>query len=370
MSRLGVRVLRYIYVALLASFGVGYLSTFLSPAIFWWTGLFAFALPYTSLLLVAVVPIVWLFEKKLPRWMTVATYGLVLVLICVRFIDFRRWDGETSESEGDLVVLSYNVPPVKPTDRYDARPLLAEIVGRYEPHLIGIPEGVVIGPRQGSYLSTSQEKFLPLIDSLGYSMLPTPSLASGRRRAWYNPTLSNFPLKNQQQIRLKHPNGWESPILAVRTEFEWQGREVVHYNVHLASHGAAKPWREIDGRRRFSLKTLAAYLGQMKRGFTRRLWEARELKALIDAETKPVVVGGDFNSTPHNWAYRHLASGMQDAYSVAGKGHGATYHVALALFRIDFVLASSEWEVVSASSPPGDRVISDHRPVVARLRLR
>ena len=79
-----------------------------------------------------------------------------------------------------------------------------------------------------------------------------------------------------------------------------------------------------------------------------------------------MLVAGDFNSTPHQWAYRHIAQGLR-----AGGG-GATFPAWRPLVQIDHVLAGPAWciEATTVLRPRAGRLISDHRPVVAQLRWR
>ncbi len=93
-----------------------------------------------------------------------------------------------------------------------------------------------------------------------------------------------------------------------------------------------------------------------------------QIRAMLAQETLPLIVSGDFNSTPHNWVYYGLADGLVDAFRVAGRGWGATYHADFPVARIDHVLVSRAWKVVQAhvSKAP----YSDHLPLVVRLRWR
>ena len=152
----------------------------------------------------------------------------------------------------------------------------------------------------------------------------------------------------------------------VRTRFRWQGRDAVLYNLHMRSFGSRKPWKDDVALLRPA--TLVSYLQQFRQAYMDRAWEAEQLHAMMREEELPMLVVGDFNSTPHSWVYRRMSDGMQDAFLTAGRGWGATYHTHLPVTRIDFILASPEWEVVSAHVPAV--ALSDHRPVVARLRWR
>jgi endonuclease/exonuclease/phosphatase (EEP) superfamily protein YafD len=141
----------------------------------------------------------------------------------------------------------------------------------------------------------------------------------------------------------------------------------VVFNVHLQSFGERKPWRD-PGASVLDPTFWISYLLQYRLAFEARAWETRQLRALMDRETVPVLLCGDFNSTPHSRVYRHLAAGRQDAFREAGTGWGMSYHRRLPLVRIDYVLASEEWEPVSARTVPAG--LSDHLPVLVRLRWR
>jgi endonuclease/exonuclease/phosphatase family metal-dependent hydrolase len=81
-----------------------------------------------------------------------------------------------------------------------------------------------------------------------------------------------------------------------------------------------------------------------------------------------VLVVGDFNSTPHQWAYWHLAQGLQNAAARRVRGWAATFPAQRPIVQIDHVLASPAWQVTAARIPANGAVgISDHRPVVAYL---
>lgn len=92
----------------------------------------------------------------------------------------------------------------------------------------------------------------------------------------------------------------------------------------------------------------------------------------------PWIVIGDLNATAGDPAVACLiAGGLRDALAHAGERgpQAATHHGwdgSTAGTRIDYVLVTPEWEVLSAAidhARPGGRLPSDHWPVVATLRL-
>jgi predicted extracellular nuclease len=103
-----------------------------------------------------------------------------------------------------------------------------------------------------------------------------------------------------------------------------------------------------------------------------RLAQSRALAGAIGIPVGPLVVAGDLNAPDSSAVLGHLrAVGLVDAFARAGRGWGYTYghtqRPAFSFLRIDHVMASEEFDVVDAFVGGADA--SDHRPVVADLRL-
>ena len=106
---------------------------------------------------------------------------------------------------------------------------------------------------------------------------------------------------------------------------------------------------------------------ELKRLDYRMTWEDafREYLVKLDAE-KPVIVCGDFNDTPLSYTYRLMSRGLQDAFREKGRGFSHTYRGFYNTFRIDYVLVSDDFEVLSYEVPSVE--FSDHHPVFVRLK--
>ncbi len=96
-----------------------------------------------------------------------------------------------------------------------------------------------------------------------------------------------------------------------------------------------------------------------------------ELLAAIDTAT-PRVAAGDFNATSDHQQFRALLdAGWTDVHDKKGCGFDATWPVdgslPLAVMRLDHILVSDHFEVVDLQF--GDPAGSDHKPVVATIRL-
>jgi endonuclease/exonuclease/phosphatase family metal-dependent hydrolase len=102
---------------------------------------------------------------------------------------------------------------------------------------------------------------------------------------------------------------------------------------------------------------------------------AEELADVARGLPGPVVIGGDLNETPEGRAATHLSERFWDAWQVAsgpeGEAAGLTFPAADPSARIDYLFVSEGLRVELASVPDAGPVLvaSDHRPLVAELRL-
>jgi endonuclease/exonuclease/phosphatase (EEP) superfamily protein YafD len=176
-------------------------------------------------------------------------------------------------------------------------------------------------------------------------------------------TFSKYPFHPVDLDGASLGGGWiGGPIVL---EMEWEGQAVTLVNFHM-------------------LPTTGFYSQERtRRDFERRAEQARVLAGL--AGRGPTILGGDANSAPISDAYKILTGKLQDAWREAGWGLGHTFPgsavpgsdrpriggvlVPSWLARIDYILFSQEWEVLSARMAKLDGV-SDHRGVVAVLRLK
>jgi endonuclease/exonuclease/phosphatase family metal-dependent hydrolase len=85
----------------------------------------------------------------------------------------------------------------------------------------------------------------------------------------------------------------------------------------------------------------------------------------------PIVLGGDVNEEPGGETWAVLTARLRDGYAVAPAGPGATFPATQPRRRIDAVFVDPRIEVVAVCvpDPPEVAVASDHRPLLAVLRL-
>jgi endonuclease/exonuclease/phosphatase family metal-dependent hydrolase len=284
---------------------------------------------------------------------------VLLLLVAARFGTVPIGEASGNETEA-LRLMTFNLSPsfARGPDRERT---LATLVRREGPTVLTVQEAwVETGTSPETPLAfASWPLHVLLQDSVGYTFPRTqPSGATISR-----PVLGKIQLDSMSVHPLPPSGDTDSRSRYTRTYFTWQGRPAVLYNVHLHTVGT-RPWELLDPAQ--SLGRWRAILRTYRDGALHRAEQARRIRRRIEQEPHPVLVAGDFNSTPHQWAYQHLAQGLQVA------GGAATFPARGPLVQIDHILAGPAWRVEGATvpRPRADRFVSDHRPVVARLRWR
>lgn len=99
--------------------------------------------------------------------------------------------------------------------------------------------------------------------------------------------------------------------------------------------------------------------------------QIRRLADIAAAERGPLLMIGDFNSTPHNRNYRVMADVLRCSWTDAGRGLSYTFvpeYWPGVFLHLDYVFHSEHWRTLSYEVLP-DQAGSDHRGVVVQLAL-
>lgn len=164
------------------------------------------------------------------------------------------------------------------------------------------------------------------------------------------------------------------PVVASRSHPLRLGRRTLDVRVQTP-HG---PFRVLSTHISTAFSGQAHYhglLGQLReivpnaqRAAQARLDQIAPLDAALDADTRtPLVLCGDFNTTPRGLFYRHLRSRLRDGFADGGNGLGLSFPSRLPLLRIDYIWTRGARARSVHVAPPGN---SDHRMVVADIELK
>lgn len=80
-----------------------------------------------------------------------------------------------------------------------------------------------------------------------------------------------------------------------------------------------------------------------------------------------VIFAGDFNCTQYSKNYKYLKKNKEDSFTKRGFGLGSTYHFFSYPYRIDFILADSDIEILTHQN--FNLKISDHEPILVELEI-
>lgn len=339
----------------------------------WPLQLAAIGLPYAAL--AAAAAALYAALTRRPRW-TLALAALAALVAT------RAWPARgVGPDAGDLVLTTFNVPvPDPPGAMADS---VVALIGRTRPHVLALQDSWVY---PSGRLSDQPPHVRALLRETPYRLTRPARLVA--RTGWQTNSMGTPLLVRTQpssaaadaarvevleQTELALGEG-DDASQALRSVMRWQGRRFVLYNVHLRSYGRPKPWSDSTVSAR-DPATWRPYARRYRRVFAERHVEADLLAERIAAETEPVVIVGDFNSTPDQYSLRRLryataGAPLADAFrEAAGWRWGRTYHARRPLVRIDFVLVDpTAFEVAAARTFAVTS--SDHRPVEVRLRWR
>jgi endonuclease/exonuclease/phosphatase family metal-dependent hydrolase len=102
------------------------------------------------------------------------------------------------------------------------------------------------------------------------------------------------------------------------------------------------------------------------------LGHVRRVASLPGVGTRHVIVAGDINERPTGESWQALATRFRDAYPAAPSGGEFTSSAKHPYKRIDGIFVSDQIEVIRCGVPehlPGLDIASDHRPVLATVRV-
>jgi len=102
----------------------------------------------------------------------------------------------------------------------------------------------------------------------------------------------------------------------------------------------------------------------------RQIWQLFEVLRVAQGLDDPLLIAGDFNSTPNTWVHRQMRQLFSDAHRHRGRGMGASrWFGGWFPVRIDYLYSSTtmSWRGVTRSYDAAG--CSDHHPVMGWLSL-
>ena len=307
----------------------------------WWLFLLNLFTVYLFLPLPLVALLAWQMAQPFLLLLTSITTLLALFLYGGRYLPKRQ----TTTTGPTLTVLTFNL--LAYTNAI-AEPLAALRTSGAD--VIGLQE---LNPVVSAALQTQLQTLYP------YQVLRPAVGSSGMG------VISRYPI---HQLDQQIPGDWLGKPQVLRLQFG--ETPIIFINCHAISVN-------------FSASDIRSF-ANVNHSVAQREVQMQALADFAAAQNTPVIAVGDFNTADQTRAYRLLTRVLHDAWHQGGWGLGHTFPGSLVaassrpvffgipapkwLLRIDYIFHSHHWRTDQAWIGPWDGV-SDHRPVMARLRL-
>jgi len=311
---------------------------------FWWLALLNTFAPYLFLPLLITLPLALI--ARLPRFAALQTIPLLIALLW--FIPS---------------LLPSPAPP--PNGREPLRVVLFNMMGAWndmvtaQPWLVQQDADIIV------LVETESPFFDPRLPEL-YVMYPYEEEIRGNIRVF-----SRFPFSEIEPIWLEEVTGKLPGRLMLRLNIQWDEQPFSLYAVHLSL-----PEREPQQPGDSVYNVGFPFSFMLEYDESRRNQQIERLLQIVQNETQPYLVLGDFNTSSYSMIYAAMAAVMQDSYQEMGDGTGHTYPVGgvppfpawvQPMLRIDYIWHSQQWRTTHFAVGP--ELESDHLPLVAELVL-
>ncbi|MDB6058044.1 MAG: Endonuclease/Exonuclease/phosphatase family protein [Verrucomicrobiales bacterium] len=155
---------------------------------------------------------------------------------------------------------------------------------------------------------------------------------------------------------------------AILTRFPVLKRTNLHYQMLYTNEqrGALQVTLDVHGRHLYFVDTHVDF----RPGDAERLKNVGELAQLVTAHRElPIIICGDFNSTPKSSTHQAMAAILDDAWLLASKDAGYSFPADKPDRRIDYQWVSHATITPVRAWVP-DTEASDHRPVMVEFELK
>ncbi len=344
--------------SLLAAYGASYVN----PEQFWPLAFFGLGLPVIILFNIIFV-VFWLLRRK---WLFLLSLASI-ILGWAQVHKMFALNLGTDRPEGTKVIklMSYNVRGFNRYGESDGLPKKENILKLIKSHA---PDIITF---QEFFTSTHKlHQNLERLQAIGYPYLHFERLFSYKNQAfWGIAVFSKFPILSSG--RLEFPTRNTNNNGCVYADLLIDGQKLRIYNLHLQSinlsreeHAFAEQFREETIN---DVKSLGQITNKLRMAFVKRSRQALAIRDQIRESPFPLILTGDFNDTPHSFAYHQLSKGLKDVFLECGFGLGGTYAGPFPSFRIDFILTSPSIPAVKYHAL--EETFSDHYPLVYEFEV-
>ncbi len=334
-----------------------FITPYVNPARAWIFPVLGLVAPATYMG-VLLLMLYWIIRW---RWVPASVMMFFVVLGLFKLslfwhFDFQKDYGEEKYGRGTLKFITYNICDFhSPVYEKVVTDSVARFIKEQKPDILCLQEFNV-------WRANGSEEFKSLLETYDYATL-------GEVRNEMN-------LPSAAQAIFSRHKILRSGVVLTPLSSVWAdilvGEDTVRvFNNHLHSTNIKKEDNDfltgrsliLDHGREDKIKSI---ISRFRSTSVLRSGQVDSIAMDIDKVHTRKIVCGDFNDTPMSYAYRVMSDGLTDAFAEQGSGYSHTYNKFLELLRIDYVLSSPGFEVLSYEVPYVP--YSDHYPVIVRLK--
>ncbi len=320
----------------------GYLLPFLAPRVFPFLSVLTLGLPLLLLLNILFF-FYWVLQVK--RQLLLSA---IVLLIGIGFVSkwYRFSPENLPESENDFTIMSYNVRLFNKYKWLDNDSVLVQtkkFIASEKPDILCIQEFSDWGDKQFEQYKYKSVHYVNKSKTFGHAVF------------------SNFPIINQGIIKFDNSNNNVIFVDIVKSKDTLRV-----YSMHLQSIQITKDIAQIENE--LNQEKSEVIVKKIAKAFTEQQQQATVFKAHKNECKYPVIICGDLNNSAFSYVYRSVKGNLNDAFELAGKGFGKSYHFKYYPARIDYIFADKRLEVKEFKV--FNKVeLSDHYPIKARLAM-
>lgn len=357
-----IQILLLVNWSLVICLILAYLAPYISPALFWPIAFFGLAFPVIIIANI-IISLAWLFIR--PRF---ALFSVIFIIAGINPLlnQYQLNFIETTDSKGDLTIVSFNVHNFSGISdgmtHHSVQEEIFTFIRDQNPQIICMQDMPVLWTKRVSTLSDYAQR-------LGMKSIYVNSFGGDTIGVFISTALlTNYPRLDSGELTDQN-----NLSFAVFNDLQIGSDTVRVYSVHLASIMLFKEKQMLTANglaqssKRGIPRQFVRILRKLKAAFILRANHIDILERNVKASPYPVIVCGDFNDTPLSYTIYKMRNGLKDSFIEKGRGFGRTYIGSNIPLRIDNVFADPSF--IFSSHEVFNIRLSDHLPVVTTLRL-
>jgi len=358
---------RILYVLLILVYVSVCFISYLPPGEYWIT---AFAgLVYPVLVAVVVICcVIWLFINW--RWGLVGVAALFMSWQQLSVMAAYRTPTafKQERSANTLRILSWNVSSWGESNKYPAPPgdnggLTVELIKKQDADVLCFQE-----------FRNRKDEYSQVLNIEGFKKMGYPyayfikSFVGGEPKETGVVIFSKYPFLDTAKFSYGKRHLAEHLIYA---DIAYNDKTVRIFTTHLQSvrfderqYEAIGKLENRDGEGLIDSKEITS---KLRMAYYFRESQAELVREKINESPYPSIVCGDFNDVPNSFTYFTISDNLQDAFLKKGSGFGRTFRYLSPTLRIDYILASKQFQVnqYNCLHVP----YSDHYPIVSDIKV-